>query len=46
MARGEIRAVTHLDVRREDIDTAIAPVAAVARTSPESARSVQPRQGY
>lgn len=34
---GEIRAVTHLDVSREDIDTAVAAIAAISKLEPTSA---------
>jgi len=45
--RGVIRAVTHLDVTREDIETTIAAVAAIAQ-SPTLAveRPVGAAQGY
>jgi threonine aldolase len=46
LVRGEIRAVTHLDVQRRDIDTAIGVVAAVARSRPSPSTSTRGLRGY
>lgn len=44
--RGEIRAVTHLDVTRDDIDTALAAIAAVSMAPPKAQARVARASAY